>query len=327
MFPDDMLTTTTLPFPTRCRACQRWYVAFQTRCKSWHRSVFPNQNQIDHNAFGDNVPESWVVRVPTKIRQFALEFPHTMNTLQCRTQPPARFEELVRGIGIDVEALETHGGMGRIYGLRDATKILKIGDVRTGWCKFEHQNYQRLEAMRLPCPHVYHAEIRTVDGVPYFVAVLERLEFTLTAFIRAIGRRGGDPKIVVNIVLQLLRALRHHGLVYADLSPDNIMFRALQNDQYEIAFIDPQFLVNLTDFSTIGATKARAFDTIYAALKIQAIGLLDPDVRKFTNAITKGILGHVPPEKRTRYWLMNEAPVGLFIAYAALRRNANDSPN
>jgi hypothetical protein len=263
------------------------------------------------------------------------EFPHTMNPGTCRTEKPERLSDIVEGLRVKIESLETHGGMGRIYTLRDPDQVLKIADVRTSWCKHEARNYKVLETAGIPCARVLASAVRTVSpGKTYAVMVLERLDFTMTAYIRALARTTACVSTSVRVVVQAIRELLHvlqlNDLAFGDLSPDNIMFRRLDSEAddsgcpatYELALIDPQFMCPLSLFEdAVGPVRGRAFDTTYVALKIQAIGLLDRACMPFTDAVCAGLLGHTPLEKHTRRWLLHEAPVGLFMAYDVLRQS------
>jgi hypothetical protein len=313
--PGDTLATTTLPFPTKCATCQRLYAAFKAKLARWHVSVFPSPSIT---------PLKNTIVVDEGVRALALTFPHTLNlsTTACRTKTPTRLSDLTEGLKIKVDALETYSGMGRIYALRDSDNVLKVADIKTSWCKYEPMNYELLESKGISCAALVTHTRRTVGETTYVVMVLERLEFTMTAFIRAMGRSPevANPKAVACMLRGILDALQRNDLVYGDLSPDNIMFRPVQGLQYELALIDPQFLVHARDYEkALGTARSRAFDTTYLALKVQAIGLLDPVVSKFANSVCAGILGHVPPEKHTRHWLLHESPVGLFMAYDILR--------
>jgi hypothetical protein len=290
----------------------------------WDASVFSNRAQTPVET---REIELTPLVLPDTLRDAVLRFPHTLNLSQCRTSTPKKLNSIAKGVDVQIESLETHGGMGRIYTLTDATRILKIADIRTSWSKYEPANYKTLEARGVPCANVYSTATPTIGPTAYVVMVLERLEFTMTAFIRAVGR---DPhRFTTGAVAAMLRGildtLREQKLVYGDLSPDNIMFRCIgradtQSATYELALIDPQFLVPRDDFALVmGAARGEAFDVTYLALKVQAIGMLDPAVHKFTDAVCADVLGHVPPEKHTRKWLLNEAPVALFIAYDLLR--------
>ena len=251
----------------------------------------------------------------------------------CRTEKPDRLSDVVEGLSVKIECLETHGGMGRIYALRDPDQVLKIADLRTSWCKHEARNYKVLETAGIPCARVLASAVRTVSpGKTYAVMVLERLDFTMTAYIRALARTTASVSTSVRAVVQAISALVHvlqsNDLAFGDLSPDNIMFRRLDcaDDScpatYELALIDPQFMCPLPLFEdAVGPVRGRAFDTTYIALKIQAIGLLDRACAPFTDAVCAGLLGHTPLEKHTRRWLLHEAPVGLFMAYDVLRQS------
>jgi serine/threonine protein kinase len=222
-------------------------------------------------------------------------------------------------MGITIESFETHGGMGRIYTLTDPEKLLKIADIRRSWCAFEPSNYAILRHQEIPCAKVYATDTR--HG--YMICVLERLEFTLTAYIQAVNKTVKNAKWIVGFIHSVLDMLRKNNLVYCDLSPDNIMFRSLGNGNFTMALIDPQFLVPLDKFRHVmRPKKADSFDTTYVALKIHSLGFLDPSVHKFTETICGGILGHVPLEKHTTRWLTHDAPVGLFMAYDILRSRA-----
>ena len=309
------LATTTLPFPTRCARCQRFYAALRAKVARWHRSVFPSAIKAS---------ETGELLVSEDIRDLALDLPPLPHTTQCRTKCPNRISDLTEGLKIKVDALETHGGMGRIYSLRDSAVILKISDIATSWSRYEPGNYKLLENAGIPCAQLMASARRTLGDTCYVIMVLERLEFTMTAFIRAIGRtRDADPKFVAGLLRGILHLMETQEFVYGDLSPDNIMFRPLGDCKYELSLIDPQFLVPTKDFKkAMGEQRGSIFDTTYLALKVQAIGMLDPAVSKFTDAVCAGVLGHTPPEKHTRHWLLHEAPVGLFMAYDILRANS-----
>jgi hypothetical protein len=322
---DDRLLTTTLPFPTRCATCRRWYAAFKAKFARWNKTVFSNKVLSS-----SDTPAPDHIEIPPDLLELILGFPHTMNVAQCRTKPPPALRQLLAGLDVTVEALETHGGLGRIYTLRDTTKILKVADIRTSWCKYEPANYALLKSRGIPCAHLAFSTTRTVHvpGVAvdaaYVVMAMERLDFTMTACIRAMARAAPNPARspahIAAILQRFLDTLAAQGLVYGDLSPDNIMFRFVGGTRYELALIDPQFVVPLEAFKVaMGPARAMAFDTTYLALKVQAIGLLDPEISKFTDAACAHILGHTPLERHTRRWLLHEAPVGLFMAYDILR--------
>jgi hypothetical protein len=223
---------------------------------------------------------------------------------------------LVRGLGVAVDAFETHGGMGCIYALRDPTKVLKIADVGRSWCRYEPRNYDILQRHHIPCATLHAFHSRVADGTEYVVSVLERLEFTATAFLRAAGRLREPPEPIAELFEAMLGVLASSNLVYGDLSPDNIMFRKLPHHRYELALVDPQFLAPLPAFEQGMTTKkARHFDRIYLALKIQNIGVRDPVVRVFTERICTALLGYLPRHDVSKYWIEHEAPVGLFVAY------------
>ena len=306
----EMEIDLTMPFPTKCTACRKLYAYVRSKMSRWHASVFPAKQQQSSLCATVNVSD--------ELRILAMSFPNTLSITQCRTKKPP-LAELIEGLKIKVDTLETHGGMGRIYALRDPSKVLKVADLKTSWCKFEAKNYRILEEAGIPCATVFRSITRALEDTVYLVMVLERLEFTMTAFIRAIGRTHASPKKVSGLLRGIIDSLERHGLIFGDLSPDNIMFRVVGDTTYELALIDPQFLVPCADFrKTVGDAKAQAFDTTYLALKVHAIGLMDPAVAKFTDAVCAGLLGRVPLEKHTRHWLAHEAPAGLFLAYDVL---------
>lgn len=306
----DRLANTTMPFPTRCVRWRRWYALLRAKFSTWHASVFPDA------AVGKDRPPRRL-KIPEGVATLSASLPHMPHQVHCRTKQPRDLPELVEGLHVTIRAQETQGGMGRIYRLRDASRVLKVADIRTSWSKHEARNYEILRSKGVSCADVIAAAVKA----DHSILVLERLDFTMTAFIRAAGRIGASSKWVAGMVRGVLDALREAGLVYGDLSPDNIMFRSFGSSEYELALIDPQFVVPAEDFlKAMGSTRGNAFDTVYVALKIHAIGLMDPAVSKFTQSVCSGILGHVPREQRTRYWLVHEAPVGLCIAYDILRQ-------
>lgn len=300
----------TLPFPTGCTACHRMYAAFKMRWGRWH--IFPESPEPAHVGLG--------LDMSRHLEELAREQTSLVPKSVCRTTKPTKLHELAKMMSVRVEAPETNGGMARIYALEDPDKVLKVADVQRSWCKYEPRNYQRLHALGIPCSRLWDWQMCKIDDVYYVAMVLERLEFTLTAYIRAAGRVHANPKKVVGLVQTILEELRQKNLAYVDLSPDNIMFRDVGNGTFAAALIDPQFVVPLDAFAKkMPPRKAQTFDTTYVALKIQAIGMMDPEVHKFTEAVCAGVLGHVPLEKHAVRWLVHDAPVGLFMAYDILR--------
>lgn len=307
---DREIHESTLPFSTKCKKYQRWYASF--RSKWWAWSVAPAAPYVSDDCIQ--------IHILPHVFMSAQSFPHTMNPGTCRTHvPQAILSELTQGLEVSVQSLETHGGMGRIYALTDPTKVLKIADVDRSWCAYEPQNYALLEQKGLPCAVMHSHCIRSVKQT-YVLTVLERLDITMTALIRAAGRLRQDPLMISRVMKSMLCRLKEANVAYGDLSPDNIMCRYVDNDTYELALIDPQFMVPLDVFKrAMTPEKAEHFDTTYLALKIQSIGLLDPRVRNFTEIICKDILGYVPPPTKTREWLIHDAPIGLYLAYDVLR--------
>jgi hypothetical protein len=235
--------------------------------------------------------------------------------------------ELVSELRVAVDMLETHGGMGRIYALKDPSRVLKVADLKTSWCRYEPGNYRTLEANNIPCATMYADCRRPLDNTVFVLMILERLEFTMTALIRAAGRAKEDPRKISIILKSLLRMLKNANLAYGDLSPENIMFRRCSSESSSDSASASGCTSSPTNLFEIaldafqrGMTvkKADAFDTTYLALKIQIIGILDPPIRKFAESICADILGYVPTEQQTRHWLVYDAPVGLFVAYDIL---------
>jgi hypothetical protein len=304
----------TLPFPTRCTCIRRLYAVFKTRWGRWHASVFPTGRHRHHV----QKKSLLTLHVSPELEK-GVKAQRRVVTAPCRTEKPPAVRDLVHGMGIVIESLETHGGMGRIYTLTDPRKILKIADIRRSWCAFEPSNYALLKRLGIPCAKVYASATR--QG--YMICVLERLDFTLTAYIRAVTKTAKNAKWIIGCVNNILDMLKQKNVVYCDLSPDNIMFRSLGNGDFTVALIDPQFVVPLDSFRHVmPLKKADSFDTTYVALKIQTLGMMDPSVHTFTETLCAGILGHVPLEKHATRWLQHEAPVGLFMAYDILKSRA-----
>lgn len=301
----------TLPFPTRCTCIRRLYAVLKTRWGRWHTSVFPTGHRHHVQKLLLNVYVSPELEKGIKAQRRVVTAP-------CRTGKPPAVRDLVWGMGIVIESLETHGGMGRIYTSTDPRKIVKIADIRRSWCAFEPSNYAFLKRLGIPCAKVYASATR--QG--YMIYVLERLDFTLTAYIRAVSKTAKNAKWIIRFVQNILDLLKQKHVVYCDLSPDNIMFRSLGNGDFTVALIDPQFVVPLDSFRHVmPLKKADSFDTTYVALKILTLGM-DPSVHKFTETLCAGILGHVPLKKHATRWLQHEAPVGLFMAYDILKSQA-----
>jgi hypothetical protein len=311
------LSSTTLPYAASCAPCRRLYAKIRGAVK-WHASVFADTSTVQTE------PMYIIDATMHDVVGLARAFPHVPGgapAQKCRTDPPPK--TVLDAMTVAVDGLETHGGMGRIYSLRDPRIVLKVADVRTSWCKYERSNYDVLRKHRVSCARIVSDIVVPYRHTAYVGIVMERLEFTMTMFLRACARSTRvSPTWIVGMLRGVLETLRVAGLVYCDLSPDNIMFREKAGDEtYELVLVDPQFVVYLDDFRiAVGEKKAENFDVSYLALKVQAIGLVDPGSAKFTDAVCAGLLGHVPLEKHTRRWLLHDAPIGLFMAYDILRK-------
>lgn len=299
-----METEETVPFPRRCTACRRLYARVRTTFGSWNQAVFPaaGRRSLDEDAAAPAVPDDVVA--------LAGAYPAGSRG-PCKTAaiPVDVVRAIAASLGVTTRRQEAAGGMGRVFALSDPDRVLKISDATTSWSAFEPRAYAVLRERDVPCVRL----VGSVSHPPYVAMVLDRAEVTLTAIVRAAARvRPDSARSLARAVRPLLAGLRAAGLVFGDLSPDNVMLAGA-----DLVLIDPQFLVDAAAFRRrMGEARAHAFDTVYLALKIQAIGFVDVRAAAFARELAGAVLGReAPADDTAARWLLREAPVGLFLAY------------
>src|SRR6056300_642867 len=136
------------------------------------------------------------VYIPSRVVSLARKMPHTMVPNQ--QHQSYRFSLLrcllsdvtIDGKKIKIWSSEGHGRLGRVYALTHPRHDLKVS--KTG---LEASNYSLLASHNIPCAHVIESRDVRVDDTTYSVTVMTRLDFTLTALLRAAGIANRKPGV------------------------------------------------------------------------------------------------------------------------------------
>lgn len=258
----------------------------------------------------DSIPrDTYEVYIHPKVLSTVYTLPHTTIQGTCLLDiTQETLAALAKNLGLTLSGIQGHGRLGRIYFIENSPYICKVSSVDISGT-YEMHNYSLLRSKNIPCPQVILSSVQDFGGALYTISVLECMDFTLTALLRACRHvryiQGLDVALEA-----LLQALADAGLVVVDLSPDNIMLqRTNEQNIYAIRIIDPQFVTSLKEFQR-RAGKASEFDRVYLGLKIYIIGLVHPRSRNVTTRVCRKILGYVPLERHAIKWLMHEGQMG-----------------
>lgn len=229
--------------------------------------------------------------------------------------------ELIEGLGVTLVAEIDRGGMSRIFSTTDGALVVKISDVARGWSRHEPRAYEMLGGAGLPVARCAFARFRR----GFMVLGLERLQCSFASVLKTCALE--DALVVDELVRslkQLLADLKAAAVTFGDLSATNIMYRVPPG---ELCLIDPQFACHTASLAKgLGRDQAGAFDTVHIALKIHALGLADtsPAVRRTAAVVCCALLNvdRPPSQEKTVRWLVNDAPVGLRMAYSAMAKAA-----
>lgn len=220
----------------------------------------------------------------------------------------------------------TCGGMSRIYSatdsVRDEEVIIKITDRSRSLGGFESHGYGLLRTAGLPMPRILWSGQRGM----YDILILEKLVCTLTAALTGIAHKhhvfGGMLKPIIHHVDALLRGLKDNGIVFCDLSADNIMCRfSPDSTSMELILIDPQFALPFATLSSkVGHEWAEHFDRVHFGLKLRALSLVPQrnSLHSIADKMCKELLGFVPSDSDVKVWLTKKLPSTLRIAYGLL---------
>jgi hypothetical protein len=253
------------------------------------------------------------VYIPSRVISLARKMPHTM--VPDQQHQSYRFSLLrcllsdvtIDGKKIKIWSSEGHGRLGRVYALTHPRHVLKVS--KTG---LEASNYSLLASHNIPCAHVIESRDVRVDETTYSVTVMTRLDFTLTALLRAAGIANRKPRGLSVALSDLLDLLRKSNIAYVDLSPDNIMFSRVRGNVFRVHLIDPQFVTSLSIFERL--YKSREYDCMYLACKLFVLGKLHARCWKFAQSLCRHLLGYVPSQGSVVQFLQEQAPRATSIA-------------
>lgn len=214
----------------------------------------------------------------------------------------------IEGTRVKIWSNEGHGRLGRVYALTHPLHVLKVS--KTG---LEASNYSLLASHDIPCAHVVESRDVRVDEEVYSVTVMARLDFTLTALIRAAGMTGCKPRGLSSALEDLLSLLKKANIVYIDLSPDNIMFSRVRNNVFRVHVIDPQFVTSLSVFDRL--YKSREYDCMYLACKLYVLGKLHPSCWRLAQSLCRRLLGYLPTQGSVLGFLQEKVPEAMSIVH------------
>jgi hypothetical protein len=233
----------------------------------------------------------------------------------------------------------TCGGMSRIFSSRSSTsgkKVIIKASCKESMGQYEVHGYTLLAKHSLPIPTIVW---QGVFGNALII-VMEDLHCTLSSLLLTLGSGvgGGNNddlgswalrllEPVIDHVLHLIRSLRRAGIVFVDLSPDNIM---LSSDTKSLVLIDPQFTLTSRDARSIMAAHwvKGEFDTHHLAVKIKSLCFTTPITSQMTSiskAMCAALVRHDPTGPLVSRWMREEVPYALHRAHKILRARHGDN--
>lgn len=268
------------------------------------------------------------VSIPHRTAVLAHTMPHTMTDSKTTSFSTSFSTSLlavllsgltINGHRIDIWSDEGHGRLGKVYALTHLWHVVKVSKTR-----MEAHNYSILRAVGIPSAHVVISrDVHVQPDEMYSVTVMQRLDFTLTALLRASGHTKKYPHGVYKALTDILDNLYKHNIAYVDLSPDNIMFRKVSARTYCVHLIDPQFVTPLDDFSRVYTSSSydpRTYDTVYLSMKLYVLGLLHVSCQQFATDLCRQLLGYMPSRRDVYDFLQRETSYAM-TAHAVLHKD------
>lgn len=241
-----------------------------------------------------------------------------------------------------VTELRSCGAVSRIYAGRllatGEDVIIKVSSL-TSEGVYEAHGYELLRHAGIPAPRIHWIGIAGGGGGggSCLVLVLEKLECTLTSYLRASHTTGYGKRDVrvASVLHHLVHALNVRRVFVGDLSPDNIMLRVVgapgDGDPVrprglqggilcEFVVIDPQFCLPLDDVAArLPLSWALRFPAIHLILKIKALSLLGAMNEHVACHVCWVVSGCCPRPEVARKWLFSAIPAGLRATHGIQR--------
>ena len=182
-------------------------------------------------------------------------------------------QRMVESLGFPYQVTEpmTMGGISRLYRTSSADTVVKVSLSvdDNGYGRYEKRGYEMLNQASIPAAKVLHVGI----SGKFLVLVIEKLCCSIGNIIRS--SRLSDMDTIQDVIVgmkSVLGMLMYAGLVFIDLSPDNIMYDEHSNS---LKLIDAQFVVSKRLLQAeLGDMWSTNVDTISLALRILALGML-----------------------------------------------------
>ena len=186
------------------------------------------------------------------------------------------------------------GGLSRVYDAVDSVTgtlvVVKITENSGHIGSAEIRWYGVLAGLGLDVPEVYYSNV--TDG--YAVIVMERMQCTLTAAIAALSASPNSSivKYISTYLKHATRVLRDNGVVFVDLTPDNVMCR-VSGGHLECVLIDPQFARYSSDPD---------FDAVHICCRLAFLASTEHGhmIRDTSTRISKDLIGRVPSTAEIR---------------------------
>ena len=250
------------------------------------------------------------------IVKVARSLPHTMVTSHASHISKELASRMATTCGVSIARYEGHGSQGRVFTLHESDQVLKVSKTPTPVNREQH-NYSTLNAIGVPCAYASLSITEELeDGTFGHAMLLERLCFTLTAVLRACAittTRCIIPHLG-RACNRILRILQKYRVTYVDLSPDNIMFRRVRHDVYEMVVVDPSYM-------TIDSPcTSDVFDRLYLAYKVFVLALLHPHCRGMCRHLGTRLLGYEPSTSEVVTWLRTVPPKAVRCVTITLER-------
>lgn len=232
-------------------------------------------------------------------------------------------QRMVESLGFpyEVTAPMTMGGISRLYRTSSSSTVVKVSLAvdTNGYGRYE-RGYEMLNDACIPAAKVLHVGI----SGKYLVLVIEKLCCSIGNIIRS--SKLSDMDTIQELIVgmkSVLSMLMYAGLVFIDLSPDNIMYDEKTNC---LKLIDAQFVVSKSLLQQeLGEIWSNNVDTITLALRVMALGMLkssNDNVTTLSRIVCASILERKCPKKSSAFkWLREDMPMLLTTSFRIANKN------
>jgi hypothetical protein len=331
MDDDELLLVTSTIRCTNCmekvhKRVRDAFVQFtMRRFDGWRREVLPSRSPEpmvpDHIAL--TIPQDLLSRAKDCQEQTDVYMRRHESVCNTPFIELAEVQRMVQSLGFPYDVTEpmTMGGISRLYRTSRPDSVVKVSLAvdKNGFGRYEKRGYEMLHDASIPAAKVLHVGI----SGRFLVLVIEKLYCSIGTIIRS--SKLSDMDTIQQVIVgmkSVLGMLLYAGLVFIDLSPDNIMY---DHTKKCLKLIDAQFVVSRSVLQQeLGAFWSDNVDTISLAVRVLALGMLrssDDNVTALSRIIAASLLEKkCPSQHSVLKWLKEDMPMLLTTSFGISKK-------